>query len=89
MSCRLASDLLHHPASYTPSVAARLRMSFYPTYHPIGYESWFGPPTHEPDSRSGAPGPPRCFAAAGVPNLTGLGLVADADERAEDKCVIW
>ncbi|KAF8679568.1 hypothetical protein RHS04_04640 [Rhizoctonia solani] len=65
MSCRLASDLLHHPASYTPSVAARLRMSFYPTYHPIGYESWFGPPTHEPDSRSGAPGPPSLLRSRG------------------------
>ncbi|ELU36522.1 hypothetical protein AG1IA_09436 [Rhizoctonia solani AG-1 IA] len=64
-SCQLASDLLHRPASYTPSVAARLCVSFYPTHHPIGHESWFGPPTHEPDSRSGAPGPPSLLRSRG------------------------
>ncbi|KAF8679834.1 hypothetical protein RHS04_04811 [Rhizoctonia solani] len=52
------------------------------------YESWFGPPTHEPDSRSGAPGPPLLLRSrGGSPTLTGLGLVADEDERAEYK--LW
>ncbi|KAF8754485.1 hypothetical protein RHS01_06073 [Rhizoctonia solani] len=67
MSCRLASDLLHRPASYTPSVAARLSVSFYPTHHPIGHESWFGPPTTSQTRGRAPPVHPRCFAAAGVP----------------------
>ncbi|KAF8750681.1 hypothetical protein RHS01_09056 [Rhizoctonia solani] len=49
------------------------------------HENWFGPPTHEPDSRPGAPGPPSLLRSrGGSPNLTGLGLVADKEERAED-----
>ncbi|QRW20971.1 hypothetical protein RhiXN_05960 [Rhizoctonia solani] len=41
---------------------------------------------HEPDSRSGVPGPPSLLRSrGGSPALTGLGLVADEDKREEDK----
>ncbi|ELU37139.1 hypothetical protein AG1IA_08826 [Rhizoctonia solani AG-1 IA] len=53
MPCRLASDLLHRLASYTPSVAV---------------------------TRAGLGCPP-------TSQTRGLGLVADTDEQAEDKCV--
>ncbi|KAF8714574.1 hypothetical protein RHS03_00363, partial [Rhizoctonia solani] len=86
MPCRLASDLLHHLASYTGSAAARLCMSFLSRPPSFGHESWFGPSTHEPGSRSGAPGPASLLCSrGGSPTFTGPGLVADADDRAEDK----
>ncbi|KAF8680995.1 hypothetical protein RHS04_03639 [Rhizoctonia solani] len=76
MPCRLASDP-HRLASYTPSAAARLCVSFL---------------SHQPSCRSRelvwAARPRSTLAASqprGFPNLTGLGLVADADERTEDK----
>ncbi|KAF8754637.1 hypothetical protein RHS01_05859 [Rhizoctonia solani] len=85
MPCRLASDVLRHLASYKPSAAARLCASF--LSHPPSRRSrelvWAA---HEPDSRSGVPGPPSLLRSrGGSPALTGLGLVADEDKREEDK----
>ncbi|ELU36300.1 hypothetical protein AG1IA_09671 [Rhizoctonia solani AG-1 IA] len=77
MSYRLASDLLYCLASYTPSAAARLCVYFFitPPAIPQGHRNWFGRPQST-------------FAASqpqGSPHFAGTGLVADADERAEDK----
>ncbi|KAF8713210.1 hypothetical protein RHS03_00809, partial [Rhizoctonia solani] len=84
MPCRLASDL-HRLASHTPSAAARLCVSF--LSDPSRRSRKLVWAAH-PRARL-AVGRPRSTLAAshpwGFPNLTGLGLVADADERAEDK----
>ncbi|KAF8749681.1 hypothetical protein RHS01_09876 [Rhizoctonia solani] len=90
MPCRLASDLLRRLASYKPSAAARICASFlsYPPSRRSRELVWAA--THEPDSRSGAPGPPSLLRSrGGSPTLTGLGLVADEDERAEDNYVCF
>ncbi|KAF8709423.1 hypothetical protein RHS03_03351, partial [Rhizoctonia solani] len=85
MPCRLASDL-RRLASYTPSAAARLFVSF--LSHPPSRRSrelvWV---TH-PRARL-VVGRARSTLAAsqppGSPAFTDLTLVAEADERAEDK----
>ncbi|KAF8703053.1 hypothetical protein RHS03_06303, partial [Rhizoctonia solani] len=86
MPCRLASDLLHRLTSYTLSAAARLCVSF--LSHPPSRRSRDPVRAAHPRARL-AVGRPRSTLAAsqsrGFPNLTGLGLVADGDERAEDK----
>ncbi|KAF8684587.1 hypothetical protein RHS04_01153 [Rhizoctonia solani] len=85
MPCRLAFNLPHRLASYTPSAAARLCVSF--LFHPPSRRSREPVWAAHPRARL-AVGRPRSTLAAsqprGFPNLTGLGLVADADERAED-----
>ncbi|CAE6332762.1 unnamed protein product [Rhizoctonia solani] len=85
MLCRLASGPLHHPASYTPGGAAWICVYFLsPSTVHKGHDGWFGPPTHESDSRSGAPGPPSLLRShGGSPTSTGLGIMADADQREE------
>ncbi|KAF8719239.1 WD domain, G-beta repeat, partial [Rhizoctonia solani] len=86
--CRLATDLPHRLASYTPSAAARLCVSFlsHTPSHKLRELVWAA----HPRARL-AVGRPRSTLAAsqprGFPNLTGLGLVAGEDERAEDK--LW
>ncbi|KAF8690369.1 hypothetical protein RHS03_08916, partial [Rhizoctonia solani] len=86
MPCRLVSDLLHRLASYTPSAAARLCVSF--LSHPPSSRSQELVWAAHPRARI-AVGRPRSTLAAsqprGFPNLTGLGIVADAYERVEDK----
>ncbi|ELU36733.1 hypothetical protein AG1IA_09236 [Rhizoctonia solani AG-1 IA] len=60
MLCRLASDLVHTECRGTPLHAAYISSVILK-----GHESWFGPPTHEPDSRSGAPSPPSLLRSRG------------------------
>ncbi|KAF8754533.1 hypothetical protein RHS01_05896 [Rhizoctonia solani] len=85
MPCRLASDL-HCLVWYTPSAAARICVSFLSQKPSLKVKrAGLGrPPTSRARGRA-PPVHPRCFTAAGSPNFTGLGLVANADERAEDK----
>ncbi|KAF8666313.1 hypothetical protein RHS04_09690 [Rhizoctonia solani] len=85
MPCRLASDLLHRLASYTPSIGARLCVSF--LSHPSSHRSRELVWAAHPRARL-AVGRPRSTLAASqpreFPNLTGLGPVADVDEWTED-----
>ncbi|KAF8732521.1 hypothetical protein RHS02_07530, partial [Rhizoctonia solani] len=86
MPCRLVSDLLYRLASYTASAAPRLCMSF--LSHPPSRRSRELVWAAHPRARL-VVGRPRSTLAAsqprGFPNLTGLGFMASADERAEDK----
>ncbi|QRW23409.1 hypothetical protein RhiXN_08445 [Rhizoctonia solani] len=86
MPCRLASGLLRRLASYTPSTAARLCVSF--LSHSPSRRSRELVWAAQPRARLAVERPRSTLAASqphGLPSLTSLHIVADAGERAEDK----